>query len=438
MDPNMELLNVGVVQGAPPIGILLCSICSKPFNQGGHISYCRRTQNRPKVRPKPCRGCKAAKSKCSLQQRCVRCVRKGLACVYPEAAVDPTIALTTSPVLYSATLPQPSNSEVPSQSIDEEQFWNTTYEGLETLDALLFPSTTSFPAETGPLATTRSNNHVAGFALPRTIGQLATAGIRNDSAISTPTQLQFPLGSLRRPNPASESCAKIIRQTLSAFPQMMLRRSTFPPFIHPQRDKSHLPAPLASCMAISGLFASRNDDTRPILWKAVREEQERSVHMTTTYSRSELFAAMQAQIIYITMRLVDGFQADVYSREYNAKMLLAYKLLLTSSRVLCIWCLFAQVSSIDVGIPCTILDDWAQVPLPCHKAQWAATTPEDWKEETDAIRNLQNQGSGPATFGDLCDLYRGTPGKANSDRLSVWNAGADNIGMLLNLVATMA
>ncbi|KAF6832312.1 hypothetical protein CPLU01_06276 [Colletotrichum plurivorum] len=114
------------------------------------------------------------------------------------------------------------------------------------------------------------------------------------------------------------------------------------------------------------------------------------------------------------------------------------QLLLTPYRVLCIWCLFAQVSSIDVGIPCTILDDWEKVPLPCHKSQWAATTPEDWKEETEAIRNLQNQGSGPATFGDLCDLYRGTPGKAKSDRLSVWNAGADNIGMLLNLVATMA
>lgn len=251
-----------------------------------HISYCRRTQNRPKVRPKPCRECQVAKSKCSLQQRCVRCVRKGLACVYPEAAVneayrDPTRALATSPFLYSATLPQPSNSEVPSHSIDQEQFWNTPYEGLETLDALLFPSTTSFPVETGFLATTRSNNHLAGFALPRRIDQPATAGIRNDSAISTPTQLEFPLGSLRRPNPASESCAKIIRQTLSAFPQMMLRRSTFPPFIHPQRDKSHLPAPLASCMAISGLFASRNDDTRPILWKAVREEQERSVKMVS-------------------------------------------------------------------------------------------------------------------------------------------------------------
>lgn len=34
MDPNVELLNIGVAQVAPPIGILLCSICSKPFNEG--------------------------------------------------------------------------------------------------------------------------------------------------------------------------------------------------------------------------------------------------------------------------------------------------------------------------------------------------------------------------------------------------------------------
>lgn len=106
-------------------------------------------------------------------------------------------------------------------------------------------------------------------------------------------------------------------------------------------------------------------------------------------------------------------------------------------RILSVWFLFAQVSSISIGIPCTILDDWAKVLLPCHKAQWAARTPEEWKQETEAIRKHQNQGSGPATFGDLCDLHRGTPGKESMDRLSVWNAGADNIGVLLNLAVTM-
>lgn len=184
--------------------------------------------------------------------------------------------------MSSAILPQRPDPKGPSYSIGDGQFWETPYETFENLDALLFPSTAGFAAETGLLSTTRSNDSVAGLVLPRKIDQVTASGILNDCVISTPTQLDFPLGSLRRPGPASESCANIIKQALCAFPQMMLRRSTFPPFIHPQRDKSHLPAPLTSCMAISGLFASRNDDTRPILWKTVREEQELSVQTVGT------------------------------------------------------------------------------------------------------------------------------------------------------------
>lgn len=44
-----------------------------------------------------------------------------------------------------------------------------------------------------------------------------------------------------------------------------------------------------------------------------------------TFPRRELLAAMQAQMIYITMRIVDGFQTAVHDREYNSNMLFAYK-----------------------------------------------------------------------------------------------------------------
>lgn len=46
----------------------------------------------------------------------------------------------------------------------------------------------------------------------------------------------------------------------------------------------------------------------------------------TGWSKYDVFAAMQSQLIYIMMRVVDGCcGGEVQGREYNTNMLLAYK-----------------------------------------------------------------------------------------------------------------
>ncbi|KAL0943087.1 C6 finger domain [Colletotrichum truncatum] len=288
----------------------------------------------------------------------------------------------------------------------------------------------------------------------------------NDCLISSTSQLSFPLSQLGTSNPAAESLAPVIRQAIASYPLMMLRRTTFPPFIHPHRDKSRLPEPLANCMGIAALFASRNNDTRPFLWKSIWEEQERCLREMPNWSKYEIFAAMQAEIIYIMMRVVDGCARTPQHREYNMNMLFAYKAFWNQllaigvatcgvdrangeidwedwvmeeslTRIACVWFIVAQISCVKVGIDCSVLEVWDTLRLPCHKAQWAATTLEDWKEETDALQYLHSRGKPPTNFAELYQLSRGTNGMAGSDRLDSWNAGVDNIGVLLNVVVNM-
>lgn len=47
-----------------------------------HVSYCRRSQDRTRTRPRSCQSCNAAKVKCTFQTPCRRCEVKGLDCVY--------------------------------------------------------------------------------------------------------------------------------------------------------------------------------------------------------------------------------------------------------------------------------------------------------------------------------------------------------------------
>jgi hypothetical protein len=71
-----------------------------------------------------------------------------------------------------------------------------------------------------------------------------------------------------------------ILESVRAYPLMMLRRETFPPFIHAHwfnEGSPALPEALGHCMSIAHMFAWRNEETRPFLWTAVEGEVRRLV-----------------------------------------------------------------------------------------------------------------------------------------------------------------
>ncbi|KAK2012108.1 hypothetical protein LZ32DRAFT_532561 [Colletotrichum eremochloae] len=266
---------------------------------------------------------------------------------------------------------------------------------------------------------------------------------------------------------AENKSRSLIRRALRSYPHMMTRRSSFPPFIHQYQDKSHIPEPLANCMSIAVLYVARNSDTRSFLWKTIREEQDRNIKHSQmqNYTKHEVFAALQAEIIYIIMRVVDGEAISTEQREYNMEMLLAYaafwKQFLTitdtpctvdsdvsvswedwilnesRTRVACVWFLVAQIACVEVGTGCKVLESWKDLPLPCHKALWAASTQEAWEEETMALSYLHNSPRQISSIGELLECNRAENDGYNAERLDTWNSGADNIGNLLNLATTV-
>lgn len=109
-------------------------------------------------------------------------------------------------------------------------------------------------------------------------GTFKTAGFRSAYEPYIPRSLSRSQSScVLKPLPMKCSIALFtashIVQTLRAFPIMMLRKETFPPFIHPCSYGS-LPEPLASCMSIAQIFSSRTVETSPFVWRTIRAEQK--------------------------------------------------------------------------------------------------------------------------------------------------------------------
>ncbi|KZL86511.1 hypothetical protein CI238_05857 [Colletotrichum incanum] len=460
-------------------GVSFCEVCNKPFTKEAalkrHLPYCRRTRTRPRVRPRPCQECSTAKCKCSLQPRCARCTKKGLDCVYPETASQVTEGhVTASPVQYSSALETSSSqsfvrTDTPSLLLNDQPPWDSSIQSIDPDDsAMLFGGSTDSGLDfVYGLETLSHTVNVTDMRLAPEAYQLIMSSCinNNKSVASFTTETSFPLNSVRTVNPVAENSANLIRRALRSYPQMMIRRSSFPPFIHPYQDKSHLPEPLANCMSIAVLFASRNRDTRPFLWKTIRDEQERNLREMNNFTPHEVFAALQAEVIYIIMRVVDGGGPSTENWDYNMAMLFSYAafwkqfMLITDTpcnvesgasvswedwilnesrtRIACVWFLIAQIAFVKVGIGCVILEGWRDLPLPCHKAQWAASTPESWKEEMDALSYLQNSSRSISSFGELLECHRAASVVSNAEKLDTWNSGADNIGNLLNLATTM-
>jgi hypothetical protein len=83
-----------------------------------------------------------------------------------------------------------------------------------------------------------------------------------------------------------QHASRVIMQMLYAYPQMMLRRQTFPPFIHPHWHLKTLPETLGNCMSIGQLFAARTPETQSFLWRMVAAEEGRfreKVKMTSFF-----------------------------------------------------------------------------------------------------------------------------------------------------------
>lgn len=112
-----------------------------------------------------------------------------------------------------------------------------------------------------------------------------TTSVANHSTLHNPNPIDmFSLPRrecLARLHPSSlviRHNTHLVMQVLRAYPLMMLRRETLPPFIHPHWHRPSTPAlpePLSNCMSVAQMFAFRSEETKPFIWRTVKAENER-------------------------------------------------------------------------------------------------------------------------------------------------------------------
>ncbi|KAK8129050.1 hypothetical protein PG984_010158 [Apiospora sp. TS-2023a] len=237
--------------------------------------------------------------------------------------------------------------------------------------------------------------------------------------ISEPPDTSF-LSQISMSDPVANCTANVVMRMLRAFPQMMLRRETFPPFIHAHWHRSShadaaepaLPMPLVNCMGIAQVFASPNLETRPFLWRSIQMEQRSAAEKSKKgiISKQELIATIQAQLIYIMMRVIDKSPAIP---GMNLEMLVIYQ----------------------IGVRCDSFDGFREVPLPASKSLWDAKTRQGWQTEYE-IYETSPRGE-LELFGDLIDACKQSGEAPSQLKLDVWNSTVDGLGIMLSLAASI-
>lgn len=163
---------------------------------------------------------------------------------------------------------------------------------------------TAFPASganSQPASSSSSSRHES----PALAQRIPDQGDDHYQYVLTPASASTDLTHLRHGNPVLKHAASLIVHMACSFPQMMLRRQLFPPFIHPRWHEPELPDNIAACMAIAQLFVARTPETRGFLWRTIFAEVRRMEDELMTASKRDVHSAMQALMIYMLMAVVD-------------------------------------------------------------------------------------------------------------------------------------
>lgn len=78
-----------------------------------------------------------------------------------------------------------------------------------------------------------------------------------------------------------QTSALFLTRILGSYPDMMMRKENFPPFVHSitfaehQDNKEFFPEALINCMSIAQIFANRKKETNKFMWRTIKMEQEK-------------------------------------------------------------------------------------------------------------------------------------------------------------------
>lgn len=288
-----------------PGNVIYCTLCSKPFSNGRlasirrvdasqtdrsiasshkrHVAYCRRTQQRPKLRQKACRVCNEAKAKCSFGQPCARCTARGVDCIYTTGSKPAGRPSPSAPEIAMPTPPQDSDSTMNTVDLSEavlqsslgqrfvEEPWQITVDTI-LQDNMFRPSndTTQATGEYSYTPSALEGIHVLDMLQGQPYQVMSPM---TETLISS----HGPIGSLRARRPRDATTQRdvnLLLQGLRALPFKMVHTNERPFFIHSYSHRD-LPEPLAVCARICHMFDTRTPAILPFIWRCIRSEELR-------------------------------------------------------------------------------------------------------------------------------------------------------------------
>ncbi|KAI6749672.1 hypothetical protein HG530_015086 [Fusarium avenaceum] len=279
-----------------------------------------------------------------------------------------------------------------------------------------------------------------------------------DTQIQVQPQTLSSKGSLARVSNRLSSlqhASRVIMQMLYAYPQMVLRRQTFPPFIHPHWHEKRLPDTLATCMSIAQLFAARTPETEPFLWRTISAEEERFREQLYTMTPREVHMCLEVMIIYMMMAMREsGTEGkERTSRLFETTELIGSHFLdLAGSystseqtepsftwedwifaesrrRMARLWLVISCVITIESGKICDGCSALDTLPLPSSRLLWEARSLEDWQTE----KAFHDMSSPLTTLGELVRAKEDSGDPLHAQKLQTWETGSDQMAAMLTL-----
>ncbi|GAB1311765.1 Zn(2)-C6 fungal-type domain-containing protein [Madurella fahalii] len=456
-----------------------CSICGKPFDQdtshARHEKYCqRKAAANLAARPKACHACRKNKTKCDFQLPCSRCVTKRTPCSYGKDNLSANggndIPLVTeNPGWPEIEIPDLANLAPMTGFVTSEAPHGTFLQSITNLDG-------SVPAPEVP------SNSLVGLTPLFPLTPSSDCRYTPDVNVTLSTLESWSQRYI------STSCRQLIISLTRAFPRMMVKPQSLPPFVHRVgcglEYNDHEPwqvvvgtappafaplRPLAACVNIAHVFASRMPNSEDFLWQTIEAEQQRIRDAMPQLSPGETLASIQAMVIYTIMRLMhSGYRYFILNREmlrtmkdlshrfaqvhpspFNPPHVRATRptweewIYEETRRRLAIVCfLMALVVGCEA---CDVILNPYAIPLPGSKALWEARTADEWERVYDEWwAELKSGKPRLDTLGDLImakhssgssqALMHGIFGSGMDDVLDDWHANLDGLGMMLAAV----
>lgn len=219
-----------------------------------------------------------AKTKCSLEEpACQSCRSKDLLCVYGAKLLE---GLFPNPDLQNGIpFGNPGNLHL-EQMVTAGVPVTSLTGGSDPLPE--FDSHLTLPQSSWPLTSSRISNGQEGVAelesaTSESLQNLEVLPLDEGAPIQSTEAVDEPatLTALKEPSPEAEASVAIVMHSIRSYPQMMLRRQTFPPFIHPHWHTEKLPENLVNCMSVAQLFVTWTPENSPFLWQAIDNEVSR-------------------------------------------------------------------------------------------------------------------------------------------------------------------